>query len=89
MMKKFTLLKTGSGFPAFWQALFLLFSLSVWMTKAQTMPYTFSQSSGTYTAITGGTVFQSGATISTDAVSSAITLPFTFTLMEPLVTGYT
>lgn len=79
MMKKFTLLKTGSGFPAFRQALFLLFSLSVWMTKAQTMPYTFSQSSGTYTAITGGTVFQSGATISTDAVSSAITLPFTFT----------
>ena len=41
--------------------------------------YTFAASSGTYTAITGGTTFQSGATVSTDAISSAITLPFNFT----------
>lgn len=44
-----------------------------------TYGYTFSNSSGTYTAITGATVFQSGSAITTDGVSSAITLPFTFT----------
>jgi hypothetical protein len=41
--------------------------------------YLFSSSSGSYTAITGGTAYQSGTTINTNAVSSAITLPFTFT----------
>ena len=41
--------------------------------------YTFSNSSGTYTGLSGATVFQSGSAISTDGVSSAITLPFTFT----------
>ena len=47
--------------------------------SAQINPtYTFSQSAGTYTPLTGGTVFQSGATISTDAVSTAIALPFSF-----------
>ena len=47
--------------------------------SAQISPtYTFSQSAGTYTSLTGGTVFQSGATISTDAVSTAIALPFSF-----------
>ncbi|HMT55206.1 MAG TPA: hypothetical protein PKD16_19470 [Saprospiraceae bacterium] len=44
-----------------------------------TYGYTFSNSSGTYTALTGATVFQSGSAITTDGVSSAITLPFTFT----------
>ncbi len=44
-----------------------------------TYGYTFANSLGTYTTLSGGTVFQSGATLSTDAVSAAITLPFTFT----------
>jgi hypothetical protein len=44
-----------------------------------TYGYTFSNSTGTYTPLSGATVFQSGSTINTDAVSSAITLPFTFT----------
>lgn len=39
--------------------------------------YQFASSSGTYTAITGGTVWQSGATLATNAVTN-VTLPFTF-----------
>lgn len=41
--------------------------------------YTFSSAAGTYTTLSGGTVFQTGATLNTDANSAAITLPFTFT----------
>lgn len=44
-----------------------------------TYGYTFANSSGTYTPLSGGTVFQSGATLNTDANSAAITLPFVFT----------
>ncbi len=44
-----------------------------------TYGYTFASSSGAYTALAGGTVFQTGAAISTDANSAAITLPFAFT----------
>ena len=40
--------------------------------------YTFSSSSGTYTPLTGGTVFQSGATLNTDANSAGIALPWVF-----------
>jgi len=45
---------------------------------AGTTAYSFAQSSGTYSAITGGTVFQSGATMSTNAVSASISLGFSF-----------
>ena len=47
--------------------------------KAQSLisRYQFASSSGTYTAITGGTVWQSGATLATNAVTN-VTLPFTF-----------
>ena len=41
--------------------------------------YTFSTTSGSYTTLSGGTVFQSGATLSTDGVSGAIALPSAFT----------
>ncbi|MGC4041174.1 MAG: GEVED domain-containing protein [Flavobacterium sp.] len=46
-----------------------------------TYGYTFSNSTSvTYTSLgTSGTVFQTGSAISTDGVSSAITLPFVFT----------
>ena len=42
--------------------------------------YTFSRVSGTYTPLTTKTIFQSGAQLNTDAISSEITLPFAFTL---------
>lgn len=45
---------------------------------AGTTAYTFAQSSGTYTAITGGTVFQSGTSLNTDAVSAAVNIGFNF-----------
>ena len=44
-----------------------------------TYGYTFLNTTGTYTPLSGATVFQSGTAINTDGVSSAITLPFTFT----------
>jgi hypothetical protein len=44
-----------------------------------TYGYTFSNTTTTYTPLSGGTVFQSGATLNTDGVSAAITLPSTFT----------
>ena len=41
--------------------------------------YGFAQTSGTYAPLSSGrTIWQSGATLATDAVSSAVTLPFTF-----------
>ena len=40
--------------------------------------FTQSVSGGAYVTLTGGTVFQTGAAVSTDAVTAAITLPFTF-----------
>jgi hypothetical protein len=45
---------------------------------AGTTAYSFAQSSATYNAITGGTQFQAGATINTDAVSSAVNIGFNF-----------
>ncbi|MFN5296298.1 MAG: beta strand repeat-containing protein, partial [Flavobacteriales bacterium] len=45
---------------------------------AGTTAYAFAQSSGTYTAITGGTVYQSAGTLNTDAVSSAVNIGFNF-----------
>jgi hypothetical protein len=44
-----------------------------------TYGYTFTNTTTTYTPLTGGTVYQSGTALNTDAVSAAITLPFTFT----------
>ncbi|MFL9833281.1 fibronectin type III domain-containing protein [Chryseobacterium terrae] len=41
--------------------------------------YGFTQTSGTYTPLSSSrTIWQSGATLATDAVSSAVSLPFTF-----------
>lgn len=44
-----------------------------------TYGYIFSNSLGTYTALSGGTVFQSGLALNTNTVSGAIPLPFPFT----------
>lgn len=45
----------------------------------QTLNYTFSKSSGTYTSISGGTVHYSGAACTTDGVTAAVTIPsFTY-----------
>ena len=65
-------------------SLFLVISLN---TSAQVSAllnpsghgYIFSTTSSFYTALTGGTVFQSGVTLSTDGFSGAISLPSTFT----------
>jgi subtilisin-like proprotein convertase family protein len=68
---------------------FTIVFFSVAKIYSQTLPYTFTQSSGTYTAITGGTspgANFTGTGIGTNAVSAAITLPFTFTYNG---TGYT
>ncbi|MFM7105358.1 MAG: hypothetical protein ACKOW8_07530 [Flavobacteriales bacterium] len=45
---------------------------------AGTTAYVSTTSNGTYTAITGGTVYQSGATLNTDAVSAAVSIGFNF-----------
>ena len=45
---------------------------------AGTTAYSFAQSSGTYTAITGGTQYQAGTTLNTDAVSAAVNIGFNF-----------
>jgi hypothetical protein len=45
---------------------------------AGTTAYTYASSSGTYTAITGGTVYQSGTMLNTDAVSAAVNIGFDF-----------
>jgi len=58
--------------------IFLLFSAG---SYGQVMKYTFSQAAGTYSAITGGIspgANFTGTGIGTNAVSSAITLPFSF-----------
>ena len=78
MIKKFILLRAFSSFLGIKLALIVVSVFFAIMTQAQTMPYTFSQSSGTYTSVSGLTNFQSGATVATDGVSGAITLPFTF-----------
>jgi hypothetical protein len=69
----------------FWLfAIVMMLQTSMYAQNA--LPYTFSQASGTYTPLSGGTSFQSGATLSTNAVSGAITIPFTFNFNG---TGYT
>ncbi len=55
----------------------LMFGAAQLETFAQTSKYTYGTSAGTYTAITG-TTYQSGAALSTDAVSGDIPLGFTF-----------
>jgi hypothetical protein len=55
--------------------------------KGQSPVYSFSQSSGTYSAITGGTVYSSGGSMD-DAVF-AFTLPFTYTFNTlPYTSGF-
>ncbi|WP_284652025.1 BNR-repeat neuraminidase N-terminal domain-containing protein [Flavobacterium terrisoli] len=79
-LNKFSKLITSSSQKRFCQVLltmvFLMGSIGV---KAQVANYTFAASSGSYTALSGGTSWQSGATIATNAVSPAITLPWAFT----------
>jgi hypothetical protein len=59
--------------------LFIVISISLTANvEAQVSKYTFSSSVGTYTPVTGGTVWLSGNTIATDIVSPEITLPFVF-----------
>lgn len=59
--------------------LFIVISISLAANvEAQVSKYTFSSSVGTYTPITGGTVWLSGNAIATDIVSPEITLPFVF-----------
>ena len=58
---------------------FLLFIGASTGLRAQSpMGYTYTQGTGTYTALTSPTVFQSLTAVNTDGVSSALTLPFTF-----------
>ncbi|MBS1623562.1 MAG: hypothetical protein JST83_06055, partial [Bacteroidetes bacterium] len=40
--------------------------------------YTYAASSGTYTALSGGTTWQSGTALNTDAIT-AVSLPWSFT----------
>jgi hypothetical protein len=55
----------------------ILFALfTCWQINAQVSSYAFSQSSGTYTSITGGTVVLSGSALDTN--NAAVTLPVTF-----------
>ncbi len=55
--------------------------------KAQSPVYSFSQSSGTYAAITGGTVYSSGSAM--DDASIPFTIPFTFTFnTTPYTSGH-
>ena len=56
----------------------MLSFLTSFELKGQSMNFVFSKSAGTYTALSGGTSWQSGATLATNAVSSAVMLPFTF-----------
>ena len=42
--------------------------------------YNFTLFNQPYTPLVGGTIFQSGTQLNTDAASSAITLPFPFTI---------
>lgn len=64
----------------------LLGCILLWLTLlfisyqagAQVSNYTFANSSGTYTPLIGGTTWQSGGTINTNAISGQIPLGFTF-----------
>ncbi|MFN8237505.1 MAG: choice-of-anchor J domain-containing protein [Chitinophagales bacterium] len=92
-MKNLTFSQEGntSGFLPFFHKQLLTVTLLLILFKgynsyAQTLPYGFSQSSGSYTALTGGTSWQSGSTLATNAVSGSISIPFTFTFNG---TGYT
>ncbi|MCC7302620.1 MAG: PKD domain-containing protein [Bacteroidia bacterium] len=59
---------------------FLTLSLALFFNgRSQVSGYTFSETSGTYTAITGGTVHQTGVALNTDAVFAGIPLGFSFT----------
>ena len=58
-------------------------------SKLATTGYNFSVTNGTYTPLINKTVFQSGTQLNTDATSTAITLPFPFTIYgEAMTTVY-
>ena len=57
--------------------LFLFALFASWQINAQVSLYGFSQSNGTYTAITGGTLAASGASL--DDTILSVTLPTAFT----------
>jgi hypothetical protein len=46
--------------------------------EAQVASYTFANSAGAYTALTGGATWQSGTTVTTDLISGDIPIGFTF-----------
>jgi hypothetical protein len=64
----------------------LLCCVLLWLTllfisyqaSAQVANYTFANTTGTYTALTGGTTWQSGTQLNTNAISGQIPLGFTF-----------
>ncbi len=59
--------------------LWLFAILTVWQTQAQVdTKYTFSQSSGTYVSITGGTVLASGSALNSAGYTVTLPTPFTF-----------
>jgi len=58
--------------------LWLLVIFSVWQVQSQVSLYTFSEGSGTYTPITGGTVVRSGTALDTGEATVTLPTPFTF-----------
>lgn len=59
--------------------LWLFAILTVWQTQAQVATkYTFSQSTGTYTAITGGTVLASGSALNSAGYTVTLPTPFMY-----------
>jgi hypothetical protein len=61
-----------------WVVFWLTLLLVTYNSNAQVSNYTFGNTTGTYTALTSGTTWQSGATLNTDAISGQIPLGFTF-----------
>ncbi|HMT29064.1 MAG TPA: hypothetical protein PKD91_07280, partial [Bacteroidia bacterium] len=69
-----------------WVTAMMLLTLCGFSSMAQvsqllnpTYGYIFTSAAGTYTPLSGGTVFQSGTSLNTDGVSGSISLPFAFT----------
>ncbi len=56
----------------------VLITVALQGVMGQVASYTFANSSGTYTALSGGTTWQSGVTVSTNLISGDIPIGFTF-----------
>jgi len=68
-------LKENRRFSWLGSAFIALLMILGMQSYAQTMPYTFGQSSGTYASITGGTVHYTGSAITADGVITSVTIP--------------